>query len=100
VDNNQTPDELRGVLKNFAPQLVCFSCTVTECLPAGLELIAALKQDSPALTIVAGGRAARGLSDVGRRSSDGLKVRFFQAPGDFLTELKEVGNSDPIRPRT
>jgi predicted PurR-regulated permease PerM/methanogenic corrinoid protein MtbC1 len=58
VNNQQTLDELRGVVKNVAPQLVCFSCTVTECLPAALELIAALKQDSPALTIVAGGRAA------------------------------------------
>ena len=58
VEEGKSLDELRSCVTEFAPQLVCFSCTVTECLPVALELIIALKQDSPGLTIVGGGRAA------------------------------------------
>ncbi len=58
ADEGKSPDELRGLIKDFAPELVCVSCTVTDCMPAALELIAAIKQDSPALTIIGGGRAA------------------------------------------
>ena len=50
--------ELRTLTKKFAPHLVCFSCTMSECLPAAIESIAALRSDSSELTIFAGGKAA------------------------------------------
>jgi hypothetical protein len=50
--------ELRTLTKKFAPRVVCFSCTMSECLPAAMETIAALRNDSSDLTIFAGGKAA------------------------------------------
>ena len=50
--------EVREFVKSFAPHVVCLSCTTTECLPKAVSLTAALKQDSPNLTIIGGGRAA------------------------------------------
>jgi hypothetical protein len=58
VDESKSPEELQTLVKKFAPHLVCFSCTVTECLPAALEMIVALRNEFPDLTIFAGGRAA------------------------------------------
>ncbi len=58
VDRDKSPDEVRALVKSFMPHLVCLSCTVIETLPAAVELIAALKRDSPSLTIIGGGRAA------------------------------------------
>jgi hypothetical protein len=58
VEESNSPEELRTLVKKFALHLVCFSCTMTECLPAALELVAALRHDFPDLTIFAGGRAA------------------------------------------
>jgi len=58
VDDPKSAEEMRPAVTEFAPELVCVSCTVTECVPAALELIAALKTDSSALTIIGGGRAA------------------------------------------
>ena len=58
VDRDKSPDEVRALVKSFMPHLVCLSCTVIETLPAAVDLIAALKQDFPGLTIIGGGRAA------------------------------------------
>ncbi len=53
-----TSIELRTLTKKFAPQLICLSCTMSECLPAAIEAIAVLRADSSDLTIFAGGKAA------------------------------------------
>jgi predicted PurR-regulated permease PerM/methylmalonyl-CoA mutase cobalamin-binding subunit len=58
VGENKTADEVRAFAKRFAPDLVCLSCIMPECLPAAMELVRDLKADSPQLMIVAGGRAA------------------------------------------
>jgi len=52
------PDEIREFVKGYAPDIVCLSCTMTECLPAAEELVRALRLDAPGLTIIAGGAAA------------------------------------------
>ena len=54
----KSPDELREFVKRYAPDMVCLSCTMTECLPAAAELVQGLKLDSPHLTIIGGGAAA------------------------------------------
>jgi len=54
----ETPDEIREFVKTYSPDIVCLSCTTTECLPAAEELVRALKLDAPGLTIMAGGAAA------------------------------------------
>ena len=53
-----SPGELRDFVKRYAPDMVCLSCTMTECLPAAAELVRAIKLDSPRLTIIGGGAAA------------------------------------------
>jgi predicted PurR-regulated permease PerM len=54
----ETPDEIREFVKGYAPDIVCLSCTTTECLPAAEELVRALRLDAPGLTIISGGAAA------------------------------------------
>jgi hypothetical protein len=54
----ETPDEIREFVKAYSPDIVCLSCTTTECLPAAEDLARMLKQDAPGLTIMAGGAAA------------------------------------------
>jgi predicted PurR-regulated permease PerM/methylmalonyl-CoA mutase cobalamin-binding subunit len=58
MDPSKTTEEIRQFAARFQPDMVCLSCTVTECLPAAVELTRGLKQDSPRLTIIGGGRAA------------------------------------------
>jgi methylmalonyl-CoA mutase cobalamin-binding subunit len=58
VGENKTADEIRDFVKRFAPEVACLSCTLTDCLPAAIELVKAMRADSPHLTIIAGGRAA------------------------------------------
>ncbi len=53
-----TPGGVRDFLKRYAPDMVCLSCTMTECLPAAAELVRGIKLDSPGLTIIGGGPAA------------------------------------------
>lgn len=53
-----TPGGVRDFLKRYAPDMVCLSCTMTECLPAAAELVGAIKLDSPGLVIIGGGPAA------------------------------------------
>ncbi len=55
---DKSPDEIRDFVQRYAPDMVCLSCTTTECVPAAAELIRGLKADSPRLTIIAGGEAA------------------------------------------
>jgi len=56
--DHKSPDEIRDFVKRYAPDMVCLSCSTTECLPAAVELVRGLKQDSPHLTIIGGGGAA------------------------------------------
>ncbi len=58
MDPSKTTEEILQFALRFQPDMVCVSCTVTECLPAAVQLTRALKQDSPRLTIIGGGRAA------------------------------------------
>ena len=52
------PGGVRDFLKRYAPDMVCLSCTMTECLPAAAELVRGIKLDSPGLTVIGGGPAA------------------------------------------
>ena len=58
VGDNKSAEEARGFARRFTPGVVCLSCTVTDYLATGVELIQALKKDSPQLMIIAGGDAA------------------------------------------
>jgi methanogenic corrinoid protein MtbC1 len=58
VGDNKSAEEARGFARRFTPDVVCLSCTVTDYLAAGVELIQELKKDSPQLMIIAGGGAA------------------------------------------
>ncbi len=42
----------------FSPEWICLSCTLTEALPAAVELVVALKRSFPQVNIIAGGVAA------------------------------------------
>ena len=50
-----TPGGVRDFLKRYAPDMVCLSCTMTECLPAAAELVRGIKLDSPGLVVIGGG---------------------------------------------
>jgi hypothetical protein len=58
VDWNKSPEDGWILVNGFAPHLVSLSCSVIETLPAALELIVALKQELPNVTIIGGGKAA------------------------------------------
>ena len=57
--DDKSPDEIRDLVKRYAPDMVCLSCTMKECLPAAAELVRNLKLDAPRLTIIGGGQAAQ-----------------------------------------
>jgi predicted PurR-regulated permease PerM len=54
----ETPEAIREFVKGYAPDIVCLSCTMAECLPAAEDLVRQLKLDAPGLMIVGGGAAA------------------------------------------
>ena len=56
--DEKSPEETRDFVKRYGPDMVCLSCTMTECLPAAAELVRGIKLDSPDLTIIGGGAAA------------------------------------------
>jgi predicted PurR-regulated permease PerM/methanogenic corrinoid protein MtbC1 len=56
--DQKTPGGVRDFLKRYAPDMVCLSCTMTECLPAAAELVRDIKLDSPDLVVIGGGPAA------------------------------------------
>jgi methanogenic corrinoid protein MtbC1 len=79
----KSTEELGEFAKRFAPDVVCLSCTMMECLQTAAQLIRALKADLPQLMIIAGGRAAQaqpatlltaGCSRVCRNNSEGRSV--------------------------
>ncbi len=50
--------ETGDFIRRFAPDVVCISCTLNECLPAAIELVSLIRRDTPACKIIAGGKAA------------------------------------------
>jgi predicted PurR-regulated permease PerM/methylmalonyl-CoA mutase cobalamin-binding subunit len=58
LDQNKSPAEICVFVSQYAPDLVFLSCTTTECIPAAVELVRALKAESPRMTIIGGGAAA------------------------------------------
>jgi methanogenic corrinoid protein MtbC1 len=56
--DDTAPGGVRDFLRRYSPDLVCISCTMTECLPAAVELVRGIKVDSPAVTLIGGGPAA------------------------------------------
>ncbi len=58
VSENKTIVELRDFIRGFAPDLVCMSISMTEELPAALELVRALRADSEQIAIMVGGLTA------------------------------------------
>jgi predicted PurR-regulated permease PerM len=61
--SKETPHEICEFVKGYSPDIVCLSCTMTERLPAAVELVRMLKLESPGLTILAGGAAALSAAD-------------------------------------
>ncbi len=55
---NKSPDEISDLVKRFTPDFVFISCMTADCIPATLELVAALRSISSRVTIIAGGAAA------------------------------------------
>ncbi len=55
---NKTPAEICAFVNQYAPDMVFVSCTMTECMPAAVELVHALMAESPQLTIIGGGPSA------------------------------------------
>jgi predicted PurR-regulated permease PerM/methylmalonyl-CoA mutase cobalamin-binding subunit len=55
---NKTIDDMRGLIRRFGPTVVCLSSTMVESMPAALELIRAIKHETPRVRIFAEGRAA------------------------------------------
>jgi predicted PurR-regulated permease PerM/methylmalonyl-CoA mutase cobalamin-binding subunit len=55
---NKSPDEISDLVKRFTPDFVFISCITAQCIPATLELVAALRPISSRVTIIAGGAVA------------------------------------------
>jgi methylmalonyl-CoA mutase cobalamin-binding subunit len=55
---NKTVDDIRGLMRRFGPTVVCVSSTIAESMPAAVELIRSIKQETPRVRIYSGGRAA------------------------------------------
>jgi predicted PurR-regulated permease PerM/methanogenic corrinoid protein MtbC1 len=58
LDASKSADEIRDLVKRYAPDLVLLSCTMSEWVPAAVDLVRGLASDSPSLTIIGGGTAA------------------------------------------
>ncbi|HUN57055.1 MAG TPA: AI-2E family transporter [Candidatus Binataceae bacterium] len=55
---NKSAEEIRGLIRRFGPTAVCISCTMAESMPAALELIRSINQETPRVRVYAGGKAA------------------------------------------
>src|SRR5208282_4519625 len=100
-----TPGGVREFLKRYAPDMVCLSCTMPECLPAAAELVRGIKLDSPGLTVIGGGAAAvsspaelleAGCSQICASRGDARRVmRRFAL---WRAESRRVGNVPVLNP--
>jgi predicted PurR-regulated permease PerM/methanogenic corrinoid protein MtbC1 len=50
--------EASDFIKRLCPDVVCVSCTLSECVPAVIELVSMIRRDTPTCKIIAGGKAA------------------------------------------
>jgi len=58
LGEGKTADEIVEFAKRFLPNIICLSCTFSDCIPAALELVRSLKSALPDQIILAGGNAA------------------------------------------
>jgi methylmalonyl-CoA mutase cobalamin-binding subunit len=58
LGEGKTADEIVEFAKRFVPNIICLSCTSSECILAALELVRSLKSALPDQIILAGGSAA------------------------------------------
>jgi predicted PurR-regulated permease PerM/methanogenic corrinoid protein MtbC1 len=58
LGEGKTAAEIEAFAKRFAPNIICLSCTLPQCIPAASELIRSLKSGLPNQIILAGGEAA------------------------------------------
>ncbi len=58
LGEGKTAAEIEEFAKRFAPNIICLSCTSSDCIPAAVELVRSLKAASPEQFILAGGKAA------------------------------------------
>jgi predicted PurR-regulated permease PerM/methanogenic corrinoid protein MtbC1 len=103
VGDNKSAEEVRGFARRFTPDVVCLSCTVTDYLPAAVELVQELKKDSPQLLIIAGAEAATaepskllmaGCSQVCWSKNEAR--RLIRSFGSRRARLKVVGTPVPV----
>jgi predicted PurR-regulated permease PerM/methanogenic corrinoid protein MtbC1 len=103
VGDNKSAEEVRGFARRFTPDVVCLSCTVTDYLPAAVELVQELKKDSPQLLIIAGAEAATaepskllmaGCSQVCWSKNEAR--RLIRSFGSRRARLKAVGTPVPM----
>ncbi|MHB8381095.1 MAG: AI-2E family transporter [Candidatus Binataceae bacterium] len=58
LGDSKTAEEIEAFAKRFVPNIICLSCTTSECAPATIELIRKIKSAVPNQIIIAGGEAA------------------------------------------
>jgi predicted PurR-regulated permease PerM/methylmalonyl-CoA mutase cobalamin-binding subunit len=58
LGEGKTAEEIVEFAKRFIPNIICLSCTYSDCVPAALELVRKLKAALPEQIILAGGSAA------------------------------------------
>ena len=58
LGEGKTTEEIVEFAKRFMPNIICLSCTFSDCIPAALELVRGLKAALPDQIILAGGNAA------------------------------------------
>jgi predicted PurR-regulated permease PerM/methylmalonyl-CoA mutase cobalamin-binding subunit len=58
LGDSKNAAEIEEFAKRFSPNIICLSCTVSEYIPAALELVRGLKSALPEQIILAGGTAA------------------------------------------
>lgn len=58
LGDSRSAVEIEEFAKRFVPNVICLSCTFSECIPAAIELVRSLKASLPDRVILAGGKAA------------------------------------------
>jgi methylmalonyl-CoA mutase cobalamin-binding subunit len=58
LDATKSPAEICAFVSQYAPDMVFLTCTTEQCVSAAFELVQALIDESPHLTIIGGGASA------------------------------------------
>ncbi len=58
LDAAKTPAEICAFVSQYSPDMVFLSCTTEQCIPAAIELVRALIDESSHLTVIGGGASA------------------------------------------